>query len=1232
MTFQVAIIPRDVGYVFFEDQKLAESIQEAYANHLVFDVTLKGKHSKGSAVGYSPEEDMAWLLKPGSGNNSPALGVNDDPTSQSRREVAFPKVARQFVSAESFLGTGLLTLDGHEVAVMDLMPVTFMSVQKAKKQASLTDLFKPYFESGEVWKWSFLDYVLGNPDRHGSNILVDPDTGKMVLIDHSSAFAGENFNPGKDVNSFVPFYLRFNAPNNFQTLSAADKYKLMSRPTAKDEERFKAWLRSFNRVLFYDAVGRYGIPTEPIRQRFEMVIASGNPVDYVNRMWSGVIADVLSKAENEDLLSGDNSKKEENNWAFGKHSPGYAVAMKLGYGMLEMQNQLRNRKLPEAAIEMLLQSGDPEMGSMIAKYMPSEKHTDMMIEGVLSNRIPPTDGVHKLEEDQVKMFNSLQDSALLDHYIHGAEWSDAAGDKIFEALSPKMQEMMAARIAHQDYEGVTSKTHEKIVDLYQNPRHSNWSPLRDTKPPSFNFLRKLIDADRPDLVATMLPHLHSKAAAEFLDIEKQRANPRPLRFGELPRNDPPFGSTSQKIPATMTPDFEKRMYQSLVAQHGEALERSGDHGLLCRAASHLDGNDLAAQWSKWGPDLQRYFAEDAMGKVPHQEFRRAAALQPNMMKDAFMRMDELSPEQAKTAINSMFEGEPTGNESISGLLKKVLKTSASATDDGSGDPWFLQREVYADTLPTFENRIRQLMDHVDPKYDKSLIFGLDSIDQEMMEHAHQLYQQNGPQPDHYRMPLDIQQRFVKRFSDIQDRRIQHNPATVNQATAAGGAMPGLMDQRTRSLMQPIFETIGLDGRLITPEFVQKLNTRGGDGSSPPVFDLTDMFIDAYHTDAEHGAALVNAAVRHVAETGNDFVGVSGRNGGRRLLSLVTPETWRHVNAQPSIPPELKRHAESYLPPGLVGVSVGAGKLRKLRAHLAGIDNDKFARWNVTGLGPEPKLDQGVHKDELKKLGFDIPSMKLGPLLDAKGYLKYSKLNQHIEALPKTQWRFSGGIWEGAQRHSQEPSKVFKIIMSEDHANNIKQAGLWPVFEKLNRWSSSGHPTHPIHGVGWVRYTSGNKGVHIDEIQTDFGYNLAAQLKQMEEGKGDPQHSMLAESAREAGITSDNVKSINKILYGDHQPNRVFHEAFLQHLRDTGHVGKRVHIWGLKHKVDENLKPGQAPPGHYLSTYKDQPDKMGYGPGKYGELDTQTNPKHKDKDTLSDTLNKSQDNLKNGKNK
>ena len=59
------------------------------------------------------------------------------------------------------------------------------------------EVLRPYLDNGDVHRMAVMDWVLGNADSHGQNVLVNAADDQIALIDHGSAFAGPNFNPGR---------------------------------------------------------------------------------------------------------------------------------------------------------------------------------------------------------------------------------------------------------------------------------------------------------------------------------------------------------------------------------------------------------------------------------------------------------------------------------------------------------------------------------------------------------------------------------------------------------------------------------------------------------------------------------------------------------------------------------------------------------------------------------------------------------------------------------------------------------------------------------------------------------------------------------------------------------------------------------------------------------------------------------------------------------------------------
>lgn len=286
-TFSSTIIPRDVTSQYSQNQQVAKDIQTAYANGGVFDVTLGGKYSQGLAIAIV-NDDKAYLLKPESSRNSPAAGVSDFPDlSKTDRESAFADVAH-------FLGVGevpkaySIKLDGHSAAAIELLPADYIHVGSLKKHdmAGLQGVFQHYKTSGQLWRWCFLDYFLGNTDRHSNNLLVDPDTDKVALIDHGGSLAGPSFNPA-DPKTFTPYYLRYNS-NHFAQKSPLAKFESLEKPSSEEEDGFKNWLRHHNQPELWSFFSKYQIPEQAFKDRFEQVLLANRPITYMLRKWCGL--------------------------------------------------------------------------------------------------------------------------------------------------------------------------------------------------------------------------------------------------------------------------------------------------------------------------------------------------------------------------------------------------------------------------------------------------------------------------------------------------------------------------------------------------------------------------------------------------------------------------------------------------------------------------------------------------------------------------------------------------------------------------------------------------------------------------------------------------------------------------------------------------------------------------------------------------------------------------------
>ena len=162
---------------------------------------------------------------------------------------------------------------------------------------------------------------------------------------------------------------------------------------------------------------------------------------------------------------------------------------------------------------------------------------------------------------------------------------------------------------------------------------------------------------------------------------------------------------------------------------------------------------------------------------------------------------------------------------------------------------------------------------------------------------------------------------------------------------------------------------------------------------------------------------------------------------------------------------------------------------------------------------------------------------------------------------------------GEQRHSSEASKVFELQIHPHHIQELKNKGLLETFAKLHDSShSSSHPATEGKGLGWVRHTGDADGHHIDEIQSDFVSKLNRKMSELKPPTEAPSstdeatNKDMQDELAENKATLEKYKGVKKILFGEHEPHQVIHEAFLQHLRNKGEVGSPVHVWQAQPKA------------------------------------------------------------------
>jgi len=248
---------------------------------------------------------------------------------------------------------------------------------------------------------------------------------------------------------------------------------------------------------------------------------------------------------------------------------------------------------------------------------------------------------------------------------------------------------------------------------------------------------------------------------------------------------------------------------------------------------------------------------------------------------------------------------------------------------------------------------------------------------------------------------------------------------------------------------------------------------------------------------------------------------------------------------------------------------------------------------------------------------------LGHLLDGKGNLTSKKIQEHIDSQPAQAFNISHSEWDGDQRHSEEPSKVFQLNMTKDHIKKMKDAGVFDTFNKLHNISfSSGHPVRK-QTVGWVRYTGGPEGIQVDEVQSDLGSQLGKQARLQAQAQG--QNPDEAEAEVNHQLPPEHLKTIQNILFAGKHPSEVLHESFRQHLRDKGLANAPLHVHDVQTKMPlAQQESKKEAPAHMKFGYSQFPEKMGMEPNVYGELPTQSNARLKGAKQWSDVVRKAEE--------
>lgn len=314
----------------------------------------------------------------------------------------------------------------------------------------------------------------------------------------------------------------------------------------------------------------------------------------------------------------------------------------------------------------------------------------------------------------------------------------------------------------------------------------------------------------------------------------------------------------------------------------------------------------------------------------------------------------------------------------------------------------------------------------------------------------------------------------------------------------------------------------------------------------------------------------------------------------------------------------KKTIEEAVPPESlyqrVNVTTGTNKLRQLRDVIQAAGGSMLKR------------------DLEKRLGIQWPK-QFNSILGPKGEVSADTIDQFIKGLPSTPFTVSHSEWGGAQRHNSDDSKVLRINLTNDHIQQMKDAGVYDTYRK---WlgETGGHPIGP-HSVGWIRYTGDHdNGLFVDEVQTDLGRspgdqleahtrytmkkNLLARRRDQtltpEEQVHIDNHATNARQYLDNHYPPEHFDAIKKIVFGDRNPTELLHETFHQWARDSGFAGVPIAIHSPESKkavvVDSShMAPDDPVPAHFLDTYNKIPRSMGMAQRTYGKEGTTETAHH-----------------------
>lgn len=273
----------EISAVFPEGEDVAAAIDRARSAGSIEKIDMKGVHSKGMMLATDPQDSRVYLIKPGSGPQSPAAGERQSRSTQSQREAAFWHAAR-VMRLEGWLPRAdLVRIGDREVAVTDFLPRSFRTLEEVAQAdgwSAVHQILAPLRTQGVLHMWGAMDFILGQTDRHWGNVMSD-DGGVCRLIDEGSAFSGTHFDPTYDRATYVPCYLRYAAPTDvrFNQLKPGERRRYMSLAPESVRDHLDGWIGSIDVEGLRAVLSRYGIDSAPVVGRLDMLRSMNRPLD-----------------------------------------------------------------------------------------------------------------------------------------------------------------------------------------------------------------------------------------------------------------------------------------------------------------------------------------------------------------------------------------------------------------------------------------------------------------------------------------------------------------------------------------------------------------------------------------------------------------------------------------------------------------------------------------------------------------------------------------------------------------------------------------------------------------------------------------------------------------------------------------------------------------------------------------------------------------------------------------